>query len=77
MSTVVRIPITNIYADGDYTGVILVGRAKKPMNVLLDTGSSAWLSTERSTHRTSRTATSPPISRRPIPTATAAALPAR
>ena len=41
MATVVRIPITNFYADGDYTGVILVGHAKKPMNVLLDTGSSA------------------------------------
>jgi hypothetical protein len=41
MSTVVRIPITNVYAEGDYTGVILVGQAKKPMNVLLDTGSSA------------------------------------
>src|SRR5215471_16615965 len=41
MATVVRIPITNVYADGDYTGVMLVGQAKKPMNVLLDTGSSA------------------------------------
>jgi hypothetical protein len=41
MAIVVRIPITNIYADGDYTGTILVGHAKKPMNVLLDTGSSA------------------------------------
>jgi hypothetical protein len=41
MATVVRIPITNVYADGDYTGIMLVGQAKKPMNVLLDTGSSA------------------------------------
>jgi hypothetical protein len=41
MATVVRIPITNVYADGDYTGVIEVGQAKKAMNVLLDTGSSA------------------------------------
>jgi hypothetical protein len=41
MATVVRIPITNVYAEGDYTGVILVGPAKKPMNVLLDSGSSA------------------------------------
>ena len=41
MPSVVRIPITNVFADGDYTGVILVGQAKKPMNVLLDTGSSA------------------------------------
>jgi hypothetical protein len=41
MTTVVRIPITNVFADGDYTGVIHVGQAMKPMNVLLDTGSSA------------------------------------
>jgi hypothetical protein len=41
MATVVRIPITNVFAEGDYTGVIQVGQAKKPMNVLLDTGSSA------------------------------------
>jgi hypothetical protein len=41
MANVVRIPITNVYAGGDYTGVICVGPAKKPMNVLLDTGSSA------------------------------------
>jgi len=41
MSNIIRIPITNIFADGDYTGVIQVGQAKKPMNVLLDTGSSA------------------------------------
>jgi hypothetical protein len=41
MATVVRIPITNVFAGGDYTGVILVGNAKKPMNVLLDSGSSS------------------------------------
>src|SRR5579864_6374891 len=41
MATVVRIPITNVYADGDYTGVICIGPARKTMNVLLDTGSSA------------------------------------
>jgi hypothetical protein len=35
-----RIPITNIYADGDYTGIIQVGQNRKPLNVLLDTGSS-------------------------------------
>ncbi|HEY3704494.1 MAG TPA: pepsin-like aspartic protease [Terracidiphilus sp.] len=41
MGKLVRIPITNIYAGGDYTGRILVGPRQKPMNVLLDTGSSA------------------------------------
>jgi len=37
---VVRIPITNVYMDGDYTGVINVGAQKKAANVILDTGSS-------------------------------------
>lgn len=41
MALIARIPITNIYAGGDYTGRILVGPERKPMNVLLDTGSSA------------------------------------
>jgi Eukaryotic aspartyl protease len=41
MANIARVPITNIYAGGDYTGRILVGPGRKPMNVLLDTGSSA------------------------------------
>jgi Eukaryotic aspartyl protease len=41
MANIVRIPITNIYMGGDYTGVIEVGPKKQPMNVILDTGSSA------------------------------------
>lgn len=41
MAKVARIPITNIYMGGDYTGRILVGPHQKPMNVILDTGSSA------------------------------------
>jgi hypothetical protein len=40
-STVVRMPITNVYVDGDYTGLIYVGSQKRPANVLLDTGSSS------------------------------------
>ncbi len=40
MAKIARVPITNVYADGDYTGRILVGPKKQPMNVLLDTGSS-------------------------------------
>ncbi len=40
MPDVVRIPITNIYAGGPYTGRIFVGAHNKPMNVFLDTGSS-------------------------------------
>jgi hypothetical protein len=40
MSKVARIPITNVYADGAYTGLILVGPDMRPMNVLLDSGSS-------------------------------------
>jgi hypothetical protein len=38
---IARVPITNIYMDGDYTGQILVGASKRPLNVILDTGSSA------------------------------------
>jgi hypothetical protein len=39
-ATTVRLPITNVYMDGDYTGAILVGSQRKPCNVILDTGSS-------------------------------------
>jgi Eukaryotic aspartyl protease len=39
--SVVRIPITNVYVDGDYTGLIYIGSQKRPANVLLDTGSSS------------------------------------
>jgi hypothetical protein len=41
MASSARIPITNIYMGGDYTGRILVGPQQKPINVILDTGSSA------------------------------------
>ncbi|HVO02717.1 MAG TPA: pepsin-like aspartic protease [Candidatus Cybelea sp.] len=40
MPRVARIPITNLYADGAYTGHILIGPERKPMNLLLDSGSS-------------------------------------
>jgi hypothetical protein len=39
-ATTVRLPITNFYMDGDYTGTIYVGSQKKPCTVILDTGSS-------------------------------------
>jgi hypothetical protein len=38
--TTVRLPIANVYMDGDYTGTIYVGSQKKPVKVILDTGSS-------------------------------------
>lgn len=41
MAKIARVPITNVYMGGDYTGVICVGPDRKPMNVILDTGSSA------------------------------------
>jgi len=41
MPKIARVPITNVYMGGDYTAAILVGPAQKPMNVILDTGSSA------------------------------------
>jgi Eukaryotic aspartyl protease len=39
-ATTVRLPITNVYMDGDYTGTIYVGSQNKPVKVILDTGSS-------------------------------------
>jgi len=41
MPKIARIPITNVYMGGDYTGRILVGEKQTPLNVILDTGSSA------------------------------------
>ena len=41
MANIARIPITNVYMGGDYTGRISVGAEQKPLNVILDTGSSA------------------------------------
>jgi hypothetical protein len=40
MSTIVKIPISNVLLGSDYTGEILVGASQKKMNVILDTGSS-------------------------------------
>jgi hypothetical protein len=36
----VKMPISNVLMDGDYTGLIYVGSQKRPINVILDTGSS-------------------------------------
>ena len=41
MANIARIPITNVYMGGDYTGRLLVGPQQRPLNVILDTGSSA------------------------------------
>jgi hypothetical protein len=38
---IARVPISNVLMGGDYTGQILVGPNQQPMNVILDTGSSA------------------------------------
>ncbi len=38
--TVVRMPITNVFMDGDYTGTVYIGSQQRPANVILDTGSS-------------------------------------
>lgn len=37
----VRLPIINVLMNGDFTCTLLVGAAAKPLNVILDTGSSA------------------------------------
>ncbi len=41
MAKIARIPLSNVYIGGDYTGRILVGPEQQPLNVILDTGSSA------------------------------------
>jgi hypothetical protein len=41
MPAIARIPITNVYMGGDYTGQIRVGPDQTELNVILDTGSSA------------------------------------
>jgi hypothetical protein len=41
MAGAARVPITNLYMDGQYAATIRVGPGQKPMNVILDTGSSA------------------------------------
>lgn len=41
MAKVARVDITNVYMKGDYTGQIFVGPKAQPMNLILDTGSSA------------------------------------
>lgn len=42
MAKSVRIPITNVFMNGDYTGRIHVGSHNRAVNVILDTGSSAF-----------------------------------
>lgn len=37
----IRISLTNVYMQGDYTGTISLGPKGTPLNVILDTGSSA------------------------------------
>jgi len=37
-----KIPISNLYVKGDYTARIYVGESKKPLNLILDTGSSTF-----------------------------------
>jgi Eukaryotic aspartyl protease len=41
MASAPRVPITNLYMDGEYAATIRVGPGQRPMNVILDTGSSA------------------------------------
>jgi hypothetical protein len=48
MANIVTIPISNVLMGGDYTGQILVGPQSKPMNVILDTGSSALALNDKS-----------------------------
>jgi len=40
MSTIVKMPISNVLLGSDYTGAIMVGSGQVKLNVILDTGSS-------------------------------------
>ncbi len=40
MSTIVKMPISNVLLGSDYTGAIMVGSDQVKLNVILDTGSS-------------------------------------
>jgi hypothetical protein len=40
MTTLLRIPITNVFGQGDYSVTLHLGSEKSPVNLLLDTGSS-------------------------------------
>ena len=40
MTTLLRIPITNVFGQGDYSATLHLGSEKSPVNLLLDTGSS-------------------------------------
>jgi hypothetical protein len=41
MAGAARVPITNLHMDGEFAATIRVGPGRKPMNVILDTGSGA------------------------------------
>lgn len=40
MTTLLRMPITNVFGQGDYSATLHLGSEKSPVNLLLDTGSS-------------------------------------
>ncbi|WP_157829090.1 pepsin-like aspartic protease [Colwellia sp. 75C3] len=40
MTTMLRMPITNVFGQGDYSVTLHLGSEKSPVNLLLDTGSS-------------------------------------
>ena len=40
MTTLLRMPITNVFGQGDYSVTLHLGSEKSPVNLLLDTGSS-------------------------------------
>jgi len=40
MTTLLRLPITNVFGQGDYSATLHLGSEKSPVNLLLDTGSS-------------------------------------
>ncbi|MBW8189824.1 A1 family peptidase [Neiella marina] len=46
----IKLPITNVYASGDYTATFHIGSEKSPVNLLLDSGSSTLVLDHQSYH---------------------------
>jgi hypothetical protein len=48
MPTTLKLPITNVYAKGDYCATLHIGSEKSPVNLIIDSGSSTLVIKEQS-----------------------------
>ena len=48
MKPVLKLPITNVYAKGDYCTTLYIGSEKAPVNLIIDSGSSTLVVKEAS-----------------------------